>query len=312
MWTLSHHAPLLLLKAPPGLVLQQVVDRGGHPVHRWMRPAGDRWIHRRNGKWSGAAKHRERIDALRIPPAWTDVRVNTDPKAKLQATGVDGKGRRQYIYSAAHQQGAAAKKFERIRAFAKVLPGLRFEIKNDMDDPEQAPKFRDSALILAIIDKTAIRVGSNRDTKAETPAYGASTLRAEHIKIEGPRVSLAFTGKKGVAYEGSFEERDIAKALGDRLFKARAGKVFSATDADVRDYLRTNLGTGFLVKDLRTYHGTAEAVRAVAEMPVPEDGKARKKARAAVVKRVAAYLGNTPAVALRSYIDPGVFDAWVI
>lgn len=250
----------------------------------------------------------EQRKALGLPPAWTDVLVNPDPNGALQAVGKDKKGRAQYRYSAAHSEEATAEKFERMKAFEKALPELRQQIKKDLlsDDAET----RESAAVLFLIDKTGLRVGSERDTLADKRAFGATTLQARHVKVDGDRVKLKFIGKKGVEIRKSVKDSELADMLRIRLEgKSRSNRVFDVHDYNLREYMEKH-APDFTPKDFRTRHATAIALGMVKKLKSPANQKEFKKARREVGKHVAEYLGNTHTVALKSYISPTVFAEW--
>lgn len=248
-----------------------------------------------------------RLKALKIPPAWTNVLLNEDPTAELQAVGTDVKGRRQYRYSAEHSQAAAAEKFSRLKEFDAALPALRARLAADLDNKRLAPAEREAAAALYLIDKTAFRVGSDAETGGDKKAYGATTLLASHAEVSGDTTRFSFTGKKGVQIDKSVTDARLARLVSPRL--ATGGRLFKTTDGAVRDYLHSR-GGDFKVKDFRTWHGTATALREIAKMPVPKTSAALVKAQRQVVKTVARHLGNTPAVAKSSYIDPAVWSPW--
>jgi DNA topoisomerase-1 len=248
---------------------------------------------------------------LKLPPAWTNVLINPDPEGEVIAVGTDKKGRQQRRYSAAHSAAAAAEKFERLKAFNKILPGLREKVENDLlsDDPD----VRESATLTRLIDRTAFRIGSNRDTMADKKAYGASTLRAYHVKVDGDQITFKFVGKKGVDIKKTVTDAKLARALEPRI-NGREPLFPTGADTRLRSYLGEH-APGFTPKDFRTYHGTAEALKALKKMNVSGSESMTKaqtvKLRREVGKYVAKHLGNTPAVSLSSYIDPAVFGKLV-
>ena len=186
-----------ILKDKAGLVPKKV------PVHiegktfeaiRWIRPKTLEEI-KRHGK--------ER--KIAIPPAWTDVRIAKDPKNPLQAVGKDSKGRIQYLYSKKHSEKAAVEKFRRIRDFMKAYPRIQERIMHDMNSKQEAQ-------ILYLIDKTAFRIGKDRDTQAEKKAYGVTTLLGKHVAVKGDSIHFSFVGKKGVQADKTIKDpilRDI-------------------------------------------------------------------------------------------------------
>lgn len=255
------------------------------------------------------------VQALKIPPAWSDVSYAADPKADLLATGKDAKGRAQSIYSDSHDAKQAAAKFARIQELnAKIgeVTAQNEEARNSADAEK-----KDSADALSIIMNTGIRPGSDEDTGAAVKAYGATTLEGKHVVVTPDGVSLKFVGKKGVSLDIKVTDPSVAQMLRDRAEKAGAGgKLFPATSqGGLLEHTHTLDGGGFKSKDFRTLKGTKTAIDEVKNTPPPNPPKTEaefRKAVMAVAKKVAAVLGNTPTVALQSYIDPAVFSAWKV
>jgi DNA topoisomerase I len=250
-------------------------------------------------------KDAARIKALKLPPAWKNIHLNPDLEGELQATGEDVKGRTQYRYSAAHSEAAAAEKFERLKHLVEVLPGLREQIAKDLKSDD--PAIRETATLIHLIDKTGFRIGSDKDTGADKKAFGASTLESRHVKIDGDRIRFSFIGKKGVRIHKTLDDKTLADILKPRL--ERKGPLFDASDGDARQYMEEH-APGHTPKDYRTYHGTQIALERISKMPIPKNEKELKKATKKVATVVSDFLGNTPTIALKSYIDPAVFSKW--
>jgi DNA topoisomerase-1 len=161
--------------------------------------------------------------------------------------------------------------------------------------------------------KMGVRPGSETDTGAEVHAYGATTLEGRHVVVEGDKVSLRFVGKKGVALDLPVHDADLAKMLVERAEVAGAdGQLFPKTSAQaLRDYVHGLDGGGFHPKDFRTHLGTSMAASLVAKVVAPTTMEEYKKAVLDVAKAVSKTLGNTPAVARQSYINPVVFSQWL-
>jgi len=240
----------------------------------------------------------------RVPPAWSDVWMTTDPKSPVQAIGRDSKGRRVYLYSAEHMGRAAAAKFTRLKMFGKVYPSLIKKVGRDM-------KISDEALVLYLISKTGFRIGNNSETLADVKAFGASTLRCSHVSVEGNKLSFDFVGKKGIRVSKVLKDVFLAKNIERRCDGDTNKNIFKTTDDQIRSYLRSiSAGSDFTVKDFRTYLGTQTAFRKIKTMPVPKNNREFKKYRKEVGETVARVLGNSSRIALNSYISPEVFCAW--
>lgn len=265
---------------------------------------GGVWV--RNGQPLPAADQ-ARLKAMGVPPAWTKVELNPDLEGNLQVVGKDSKGRDQYIYSVAHSERQAAEKFERAKAFNEVAPKVREQAQKDMGNSALSERERDTAAATLLIAETGFRIGSTDDTGATIKAFGATTLLGSHVKVTGDTVKFSFTGKKGVEIEKELRHSALAKYLGD---KSTSGPLFKTTDESVRAYFKSKAGDAFKVKDFRTWHATLLAIKEVMLPPPPTNQKEFAAKRMGVARKVAAFLGNTPTVALASYIDPSVFHIW--
>lgn len=261
---------------------------------------------------SDRAKWPAHIQALKLPPAWTDVKISSDPKASLLAIGKDAKGRSQYVYSNEFRETKAAEKFERVKAMASEFTGMSKQVAADQKSDD--PKKRANADAMSLVMKMGLRPGSDRDTGAEKEAHGASNLEARHVQVgEDGSVRLEFTGKKGVDLNLPVHDAEVAAMLKARKAAAGgdSGRLFpGVTDATLRDYSHS-LGSGdFKTKDFRTYTGTSNAAKFISGMDAPTNEKEYKKKVKEVGKRVSEILGNTPTIALQSYISPSVFVEW--
>lgn len=267
------------------------------------KPAGDRGtrleqLMKSKSQEDQKAFAEARSRGLKLPPAWVDVWVNPDKKAGLQVKGKDVKGRTQYVYSVSAQNEAAAKKFNRLKSFSKALPEMNNKIKRDLGSSEEAR-------VLYLISKTGFRIGGVGDTGAEKQAFGASTLTSEHIKVVGDTVKFYFVGKKGVQQTHDVKDPELVK-----MMKGKKGNLFKTSPGKVRAYLR-EIGPSFKVKDFRTHVATSMALGLATKMDPPKNERAKARSILEVAKQVAQRLGNSPAMARDSYIDPAVFQHWV-
>lgn len=251
------------------------------------------------------------IQSLKIPPAWTDVTYSEDPNASLMATGKDSKGRPQSIYSKAFSESQAAAKFSRINDLSSKMHYI-------FDQNESARKSHDAKKSAAadcalLIMKTGIRPGSDNDTGAEKKAYGATTLQGNHVVVDGDNVSLQFVGKKGVSLNIPVDDAETKKMLIDRKNKAGdSGKLFPIDEKVLLNHVHSFDGGGFKTKDFRTLLGTQTAMDMVQLSVKPKNMAEYKKSVMDVAKAVSKKLGNTPTIALQSYINPSVFADWRI
>jgi DNA topoisomerase-1 len=260
----------------------------------------------------------ERIKSLVIPPAWKGVWISPSPTAKLQATGVDAAGRKQYLYHPSFRAQQDEAKFEKLIRFAERLPDLRAAMSEDMDE-DRLNRERVSAVATRLINHGWFRVGTERYVK-ESRTFGITTLRKSHVQVRGHRISFRFRGKHRAVVRTTLVDQELAEAIkellalprGQRLFRYEwEGELCNLTGALLNDYVRASLGEEFTAKDFRTWGGTLIAAIAFAERGIAETEAEAKRAIAAVMRHVGAELGNTPAVARSSYVSPAVIDQYL-
>jgi DNA topoisomerase-1 len=253
----------------------------------------------------------EHIRKMVIPPAWTDVQIAMSPDADLQVVGRDKKGRKQYVYSEQFKNSQAALKYARMESLRQEKPGIIGQLAEMHQSADR--KLRDHADCATLVMKMGIRPGSDTDTKAEKKAYGASTLEGKHVVVENGQVFLRFTGKKGVDLNLPVEDKTLAANLASRAKKAGAeGRLFGDVySGSLLQFVKKDLDHGgFKTKDFRTLLANELAVKAMKGVAKPKDAKQYKAAVKEVATHVSSRLGNTPTVALQSYIHPAVFGEW--
>ena len=261
---------------------------------------------------------RERAVALAIPPAWTDVWIAPHANGHVQATGVDAAGRRQYIYHEAWRTQKDGLKFQRALELAATLPAARRGVTIDLRRDDLSRE-RVLAGAFRMLDTGSLRVGSERYA-AEHGSFGLATLLCAHATVVGgDTVELRFPGKSGQAWESEIRDADLA-ALVVRL-KRRGGRAqllawqdeagwHPLSAEEINTDVRERTGGEFSAKDFRTLHGTSAAAISLARTGPQETVAARKRAIAAAAKDASEVLGNTPAVARGSYVDPRLIDAF--
>jgi DNA topoisomerase I len=260
-----------------------------------------------------------RIRGLAVPPAWTDVWICPDPWGHLQAAGTDAAGRRQYLYHPRWREWRDRQKFQRMRAFASMLPQVRETVARDLGLPG-LPRERVLACAVRLLDRGFFRIGSEEYTD-QNGSFGLATLRKEHVRIDGDEVwfdYLAKGGKRRVVSVRDPEVKDVIRPLkarrngGDELLAYDDGGGWrDVRSSDVNQYVKEVAGERFSAKDFRTWHATVLAAMALSTRAEASSLTARKRAMSAAVKEVGEYLGNTPTVARTSYIDPRVLDRFL-
>ena len=285
---------------------------------------GERFRYRdAKGRWLRDVDEISRIRMLAIPPAYTQVWICPLPNGHLQATGIDARGRKQYRYHADWRVMKDETKFDRLEAFALVLPRIRARVARDLQ-PEKGRKVPGRSQVLAalvrLLDTTLLRVG-NETYASSNGSFGLTTLRNRHAAVQGAALRLRFKGKSGVMHEAKLEDPRVAKVVrqcqqlpGQALFQYadEEGELRGVSSTDVNDYIaeaaETAEGERFTAKDFRTWHGTVQALEltrlACEPGRIAADGSrySAKDILAAVAKQ----LGNTPAVCKKAYVHPAV------
>lgn len=264
----------------------------------------------------------ERVQKLAIPPAWKDVWISPRPKAKLQATGYDKAGRKQYLYHPDFRAAQEQAKYDKLISFAEKLPDLRATMAEHLDK-DGLDRERVSAVALRLINAGWFRVGSERYAR-ESRTYGITTLTKRHVAVRGNRVTLSFRGKHAIQVNTTIVDEELADAIrellkvpkGARVFRYEwEGDLYSLTSKRLNDYVKIYLGPDFSAKDFRTWGGTLLAAVALAEHAAkhgfPETKAEEKRSITAAMRRVARELGNTPAVCRASYVSPAVIDQYL-
>jgi DNA topoisomerase-1 len=260
----------------------------------------------------------EYFDSLKVPPAWKDVRIARSPNAKILATGYDKAGRLQYIYNPKFRAHQEKEKFERILQFARALPRMR-RITSQHLRHKQLDKQKVLAAIVQLMDRAYFRVGNEVYAK-ENQSYGLTTIRSKHTTVRGDTIIFDFIGKSGQEQFHKVKDKplaDIVKQLDDlpgyEIFKYYDddGNLQPVSSADVNAYIKEIMGEEFSAKDFRTWGGTLLAAAELGNIERARHKKERQQAVTECVKRVAERLGNTPAIARSSYIDPRIIKAFM-
>jgi DNA topoisomerase-1 len=259
---------------------------------------------------------RARIEQLAIPPAWTDVWIAPYPNGHIQATGVDAAGRRQYLYHPTWRQQKDRVKFDRALSLAESLPTARRQVTIALRADNGPTRERALAAAFRMLDTGSLRVGSERYAEAHG-SHGLATLLCAHAKVSGETVLLDFPAKSGQPWSSEIPDADLASVIRSlkrrgpnaRLLAWRDGEVWHPLGAqEINDYVREKTGGEFTAKDFRTLRGTVAAAQSLAKHG-PERSKAgRTRALAQAMRDAAGVLGNTPAIAKGSYVDPRVID----
>ncbi|HJU89094.1 MAG TPA: hypothetical protein VJ672_06855 [Gemmatimonadaceae bacterium] len=289
----------------------------------------NRWITRHGSKARGFryvgpagrpitnARELARIDALRVPPGWSDVHIAPSARSAIQAWGIDAKGRKQYRYHPRAVERAETRKHYRVRRLALELPRIRERLRRDFGQGDMSRE-QIAAAVLHMISEGFFRVGGERYAK-ENKTFGLTTLRKSHVSVEGDRLFFSYKGKRAIDQRQVLVDRNLARFVrdllrtpGTRLFRYRNGRGWrDLTSRDVNDYVREVTGKRYTAKDFRTWGGTLRVATVLAELGDGASERERKKNALSAIRMVAAELGNTPAICRKSYVHPIVLARYV-
>lgn len=282
------------------------------------RRAGKGWVYLDpDGERVDELEALERIRELMIPPAWEDVWICPYPGGHIQATGVDQRGRKQYLYHQRWRERQDQQKFDDMIEFARALPDLRKRVDADLAGE---PLSRDQVLACAarLLDRGLFRIGTE-DYAVTNETYGLATLKKRHVTVDGDALFFDYPAKHAKRYLRQVVDPEVAEVvtrlktrrggLDELLAYKEKGRWRDVKSGDINAYLKDATGLDVSAKDFRTWGATVlAAVTLAAAHSADFSPTKRKRLIAHAVKQVAHYLGNTPAVARASYIDPRVFD----
>ncbi|MDE0878579.1 MAG: DNA topoisomerase IB [Sphingomonas bacterium] len=248
----------------------------------------------------------DRLNGIGLPPAYSDAWFNPKPHGHIQAVGWDEKGRKQYRYHLGFREAQDAAKYERCSEFGQLLPKLRKQVESDLRK-RKLTKDRAVAAVVRLLDSGQIRVGNEAYTSANE-SFGATTLRKRHAKLKGRTLKLHYKGKSGKMRELKISDRALAsfvKKMHDldeqHLFAwvDDAGEPHPVSSTDVNAYIKAAMGEDFTAKHFRTWAASVAAFEALAQA---ESDLSLKR----MLEPVVARLGNTAAIARKSYVHPSL------
>ena len=253
----------------------------------------------------------DRLNAIGLPPAYENAWFCADPDGHLQATGVDARGRKQYRYHAGFREKRESAKYEGLLEFGKKLPRLRRRVEQDL---RRRTLSRETVLaaVVRLLDTEHIRIGNEQYARSNK-SYGATTLRARHLKRTGHGLMMRFAGKHGIVHEVKITDSNLKRICkrcqelpGQMLFQYvnGDGEPKPISSGDVNDYIKDATGGDFTAKHFRTWSASVIAFEQM--LKKAEDARISVKT---VVEPVAEALGNTPAISRKSYVHPALLEA---
>lgn len=261
-----------------------------------------------------SGKQRDWIQSLAIPPNWEDVWICIDSNGHLQATGRDARRRKQYRYHPGWIQLRKQLKFDRLIPFAKKLPHLRQQLRQQLTQkPPLLDRSTVTAAVAQLLDDTLVRVG-NLHYSQVNGSYGLTTLQKRHVDISANHLTFQFRGKSGVEQEIDLHSRRLANIIrrcqeipGYTLFQYidEEGDYQTIDSGDINEYLQSTMGESFTAKDFRTWGGTVVACNVLAQAASDDTNSVTK-----AIKAAARQLGNRPATCRKYYIHPAIIDGY--
>lgn len=302
--TASGAQPFLRFMATSPIALEYVDDRGPGITRKKMRHG---WAYfAPDGKRIADRDEIDRLNKIALPPAYTAAWYCPSGCGHILATGIDAKGRKQYRYNPEFRTRQEAEKFDGCGSFGRLLPKVRKRVEHDLAS-RALSRERAIASVVRLLDLGAIRVGNESYARANK-SFGATTLRMRHAEVSGSRLRLRFKAKSGVMREATITDRSLTRFVrsmhdlpGQHLFQYvnGDGQPHPVGSHDVNEYLAETMGERFTAKNFRTWHASVLALKLLAEAERPLTLKE-------LTTGVSEHLGNTPAMARKSYIHPAV------
>lgn len=270
-----------------------------------------------NGKRITDPIIRNRIEKLAIPPAWTEVWINSHEYGHIQATGRDEKGRKQYIYHPEWNRICQETKFQKLTSFGEMLPVLRRQIRERIAE-RGLSKEKIIATVIWLLQKTFIRVG-NAEYAKENNSYGLTTMKPKHVDVVGDTIQFEFVGKSGKRHKVDVTHPRVARTIrkleelpGYELFQYidESGGRHTITSDEVNDYLKSVTGDDITAKDFRTWGGTVIGAESLYDLGIFTSDTIAKKNIVQAIKLVSVELGNTTAVCRSYYVHPTVIESY--
>ena len=253
----------------------------------------------------------DRLNAVGLPPAYTEAWFCADANGHLQATGIDARGRKQYRYHTDFRAKRDSAKFDSLLEFGKALPKLRRRVEQDV---KRRKLSREAVLaaVVRLLDTQHIRVG-NEAYARDNKSFGATTLRSRHLKQKGSALTMRFTGKHGIVHEAKITDSNLKRIVkrcqdlpGQMLFQYvnGSGEPQAVSSSDVNASIRVATGGEFTAKHFRTWGASVIAF----EQLLKKADAARISVKT-VVEPVAEALGNTVAMSRKAYVHPALIEA---
>jgi DNA topoisomerase-1 len=265
----------------------------------------------------------ERILKLKIPPIWNYAWISNDPKSEIQVIGIDGKGKKQYLYTQEHKENASIHKFKNLTKLINLLPKLN-DIIAEHSKLSDYSKKKVMTTMIKIILLSGIRAGKEYNVK-QNKSYGVCSLRKKHVKLKNGKVYLKFKGKSNIEHSHILEDKDIYSHIekllslklsdkNDKLFlyiDNKTKKIKKADDNDLNRYLHKYLDKDIVIKDLRTYLVNYLLVKNLLNITNSVKKNNIKKNISESIKKTANFIQHTANICKKSYIHPKIINKYI-
>ena len=253
----------------------------------------------------------DRLNSLALPPAYIDAWFCKTDNGHIQATGQDARGRKQYRYHPDYRAKQDASKYANCLEFGEALPKIRKRVEQDLKSRALG---RDQVLaaVVRLLDTEHMRIGNEQYARANK-SFGLSTLRTRHVRKQGRRLKIRYTGKHGIVHEATITDASLKRVVGkcqelpgQMLFQYLTddGEPCPISSSDVNDYIGEASGGEFTAKNFRTWGASVIAF----EQLLAKD-EAEKLSVKTMIEPVAEALGNTVTISRKSYVHPSLIDA---
>ena len=287
------------------------------PGYRRLGSSGAFYYEDERGRRVREARILERIRRIAIPPAWTSVWINLNARGRLQATGRDARGRKQYRYHVGFRAKCEEKKFANLAEFGRVLPRLRRAVRAGLSATE-LQRENVCALAVRLLEASCIRVGNDEYVRANG-SYGLTTLRKRHVRVTGALIRFDFIGKSNIKHQVELVDPELARLVrglwklpGYGLLKYvdHTGSIRRLQSDDVNAFIRSATQADHTARQFRTWAATVLAVSEFGRMPPPASQNQARRGAMVVLRQIARRLGNTPTVCRKSYVHPAVLSGF--
>ena len=278
------------------------------------------YINKKTKKKIKSKKILNHIKSLKIPPNYTNVKINHNINDKILAIGLDKAGRKQYIYNKKFIEKQKIKKFNNLLIFGKHINKIRNSVKENLKNNKPIHnKDKIISIVLYLIDNCNFRVGNN-EYKLKYNTYGTTTLNKNHIIFKNNEVEIKFIGKKHVENKSTIKDKNMINLLNslcmynknnDYLFYYLENKKLIPINSNhINNYLK-KYDDRLSVKMFRTWNGNTILLKKLIKLNKPNSKKEIKKNIIFANKCVANSLHNTPFVSKKSYVNNMIYDLYV-